>query len=210
MNAISRDLNALRTPLVILLLVVAVAGAGIAYTRSMILGAERQYRAQENQLRDARTKVQRSGQEKEMIIRYLPVYEQWKERGIIGPERRIDWLDSLRNTNQRTRMFGADYQIGVQQAYPYAAELNPGRLAVTQSLMKVGLRLVHEGDLMRFLDTLAAAQVGAFAINQCVLTRSETLFAGGAPAVRPVANLRADCELAWITINPEANPERRS
>ena len=62
----------------------------------------------------------------------------------------------------------------------------------------LNLRLLHEGELMRFFHLLEKQNVGAFDINQCVLQRTNL---GAEPgAAQP--NLRAECELAWVTLNP--------
>ncbi len=105
----------------------------------------------------------------------------------------------------KTQLFGVDYQISTQQPYPYASELDPGQLTLYQSVMKINLRLPHEGDLMRFLGTLAQQGAGVFSVNQCVIERIDT---GGSIRYQP--NLRADCELAWITITPSAPGDKKS
>lgn len=208
MNNFARDIAAVQRPLAVLVLVAAAGAALVMYTKTMVDNGRRQLRTQESLLRDARTRYQRSGDEKDMIVKYLPAYEQLQKQGLIGTERRIDWLDGLRISNQGAQLYGTDYQIGAQQPYTYAAELNPGKLAVTQSIMKVGLRLVHEGDLPGFLTLLEQQQVGQFNINQCTVQRLESAAAQAVPRAQP--NLRAECELAWVTINPEPPAERRS
>ena len=193
-----RHLNALKLPLA-LLAIVGIAGASaVSWTRTQIKQAERTLAAQEAQLKDARSRFQRSGEERDLIVRFLPAYEELRERGMIGPEERIDWLEALRTANQQANMFGAEYQISSQQSYAYAQELNAGQLGMAQSLMKLNLRLAHEGELIRFFRLLDNQNVGAFDINQCVLQRVD----GSAEPAATQPNLRAECELAWITINP--------
>ena len=119
------------------------------------------------------------------------------ESAVVGDEQRLNWLDALRFTNQQTRVFGINYQIGTQQAYPYAGELDPGQLTLHQSVMKITLRLLHEGDLISFLGTLAQQRAGVFSVDQCTMERVE---ARGSARNRP--NVRADCDLAWITLRP--------
>lgn len=194
----ARHLNALKLPLAVLLIIGIVGAGGVSWTRSQIKQAQRTLGAQETQLKDARTRFQRSGEERDLIVRFLPAFEALRKHGLIGPEERINWLEALRVANQQAQMFGAEYQISTQQSYPYAQELSAQRLGMAQSVMKLNLRLVHEGELMRFFRLLEKQNVGAFDINQCVLQR---LNMGSAPGVaRP--NLRAECELAWITLNP--------
>jgi hypothetical protein len=197
MSLSSRHFNALKLPLAILA-IVAIAGAGaVSWTRAQIKQAERTLAAQEAQLKEARSRFQRSGEERDLIVRFLPPFQALRTRGLIGPEERINWVEALRNANQQAQMFGAEYQISTQQPYPYAQELNAPRLGMAQSLMKLNLRLAHEGELMRFFRLLERQNAGAFDINQCVLQR---INAGSEGSGQP--NLRAECELAWITINP--------
>ena len=195
----SRHLNALKLPLAALA-IVAIAGAGaVSWTRAQIKQVERTLSVQEAQLKEARSRFQRSGEERDLIVRFLPPFQELRTRGLIGPETRINWLEALRNANQQAHMFGADYQINTQQPYPHAQELSTARLGLAQSLMKLNLRLAHEGELMRFFRLLEAQNAGAFDINQCVLQRINI---GSDGAGQP--NLRAECELAWITMNPAA------
>lgn len=194
----ARHLNALKLPFAVLL-IVGIAGAGaVSWTRAQIKQAERTLATQEAQLKEARSRFQRSGEERDLIVRFLPAFEELRKHGLIGPEERINWLEALRTANQQAQMFGAEYQISTQQSYPYAQELNATRLGMAQSLMKLNLRLVHEGELVRFFELLEKQNVGAFDINQCVLQRVNN---GTEPGTAQ-PNVRAECELAWITMNP--------
>ena len=203
MNA--NDLRALRTPLIVLVMV-AVIGAGLIYYGNLTLEQTRFALAQQqDKLREARTRLQKSGEEKDIIVHYLNNYQFLQRLGFVGDEQRINWLDGLRLANQQTQLFGVDYQISAQQPYPYARELDPGQLALYQSVMKINVRLLHEGDLIRFLGTLANQRAGVFSVNECTLQRIDT---GGSIRFQP--NVRADCELAWITVRPVTPGEKKS
>ena len=89
-------------------------------------------------------------------MRYLGAYQQLQKQGFAGEEQRINWLDALRLTNQQADLFGVDYDIGTQKAYPFAAALNPGPIQLRESVMRLRFRLLHEEDLLRFLDLLVA------------------------------------------------------
>ena len=203
MNA--ADLRALRDPLIVMIIVVAVCAAVNYYLSSSLKTATQELAQQQSQLRAARTRLHTSGDEKQIIVRYLDDY-QWLQRlGFVGEEQRINWLEGLRLSNQQAQLFGIDYQIGAQQTYPYAAELDPGQLTLHQSLMKINFRLLHEGDLVRFLSTLAQQGAGFFSVNQCLLERLDT---DGSMRFQP--NLRAECELAWITVRPGTPGEKKT
>ena len=203
MNA--AEFRALRTPLIVLVLLLAVVSALIYQIDQSLAAAQRELVQQQNQLREARIRLQKSGLEKEVIVRYLGSYQHLQRLGFVGDEQRLNWLEALRLSNQQAQLSGIQYQIGVQQAYPYAAELDPGQLTLHQSLMKVNFRLLHEGDLMTFLATLAKQGAGFFAVNQCMLQRINP---DGAVRVQP--NLGAECEIAWITVKPAAPGDKKS
>ncbi len=203
MNA--NELRALQNPLIMLLVVVGLC-AGLIYQLDQTLTSTKRELAQyQNQLREARTRLQKSGDEKQIIVRYLPNYQYLQRIGFVGDEQRLNWLEGLRLANQQAQLFGIQYQIGTQQVYPYAAEIDPGQLTLHQSVMKLDFRLLHEGDLMRFLTALGKQGAGFFAVNQC---RIERLNMGGSIRFQP--NLRAECDIAWITVNPGSPGGRKS
>jgi Tfp pilus assembly protein PilV len=202
MNA--AELKALQAPLIILVIVLGL-GAGIVYQLDQTLSAtKRELAQQQAQMREARTRLQKSGEEKELIVRYLPNYEYLQRIGFVGDEKRLNWLEGLRLSNQQAQLFGVQYQIGSQQQYPYAAELSPGQLTLHQSVMKLSFQLLHEGDLMSFLKALGKQGAGFFAVNECKLDRANT---GGSIRFQP--NLRADCDIAWITLRAASPGERK-
>jgi hypothetical protein len=198
------DLQALRNPLLALVLVLLAGASAIYYSDRMKAAARQQLVQQQNQLMDARTRLQRSGDEKDIIVRYLDGYRQLERAGFIGEEQRINWLDGLRLANQQADLFGVDYQIGTQKAYPYAADFNPGQLALYQSVMKLQFRLLHEEDLMRFLAALGRQGGGIFTVDQCSLKRVDTR-----GVIRYQPNVTADCELSWITANVRASAPQK-
>jgi len=188
MNAV--ELKALQTPLIILVIVIGL-GAGLIYQLDQTLTASKRELAQHQaQMREARTRLQKSGEEKEIIVRYLPNYQYLQRIGFAGDEQRLNWLEGLRLANQQAQLF--------------AAELNPGQLTLHQSVMKLTFQLLHEGDLMSFLAALGKQGAGFFAVNQCKLDRLST---GGSIRFQP--NLRADCDVAWITMRPASSGERK-
>jgi hypothetical protein len=193
----------LQLPIVVLLMALLAAAGAVYYSDMLVNEARRQLAQQEAQAREARLRLQKSGDEKEAIVRYLGAYQELQRIGFAGEEQRINWLDGLRLANARTDLFGVDYQIAAQAPYAHAAELNPGELRLNQSVMTLRFRLLHEEDLLRFFNILRDAGAGMFAIDECALKRIET---GGGTRYQP--NLAAECKLSWITAKPR-RPEAR-
>jgi hypothetical protein len=202
------DLQALRMPLLALLVVLVAGAAAIYYTDRLTVTARQQLAQQQKQLQEARTRLQKSGEEKDLIVRYLDSYRQLERAGFIGEEQRINWLDGLRVANQQADLFGVAYQIGTQAPYAYAAQYNPGQIALNQSVMRLDFRLLHEADLMRFISALSRQGGGVFTVDQCMLRRIDTR-----GVIRYQPNINAECDLSWITARvgaPVAQPKPKS
>jgi primosomal replication protein N len=198
------DLQALRNPLLVLVALLVVAAATVYYSDQVMDSTDRQLEQQQAQLKQARTRLQKSGDEQDVIVRYLDGFRRLQRSGFVGDEQRINWLDGLRLANQQADLFGVDYQVSVQRPLPYAAEFNPGQIALNQSVMRLRFRLLHEEDLMRFFNALVRQGAGIFAVDQCVLRRLDT---GGVIRYQP--NLSADCELSWITAKVGSGAEQK-
>ena len=199
-------LRALKAPLVTLAAVVVIGVSLQYYIDFALTTAKRDLAQQQRNLRNARAQLQKARDDNAITAQYLNRYRNLQRIGFIGDEQRINWLDALRFANQEGRLFGVSYQIGPQQSYPYAGELDPGKLTLHQSAMQVTLRMLHEGDLIPFLSTLAERRVGVFSVDQCRMERIDT---GG--SARNRFNVRADCVLAWITLRPpDVSGDRKS
>ena len=193
------DLQALRNPLLALAAAALIGALAVYYSGRLMVSARQQLAQQQAQLKDARTRLQRSGDEKDIIVRYIGGFRQLERTGFVGDEQRINWLDGLRLANLQADLFGVDYQIGAQKPYAFASEFSPGALAMNESAMRVRFRLLHEGDLGRFFDSLARQGTGIFTVDQCQLRRIDT---GGVIRYQP--NVSAECELSWITVRAGA------
>jgi hypothetical protein len=198
------DLQALRNPLLALLAVALAGGATVYYSERMMVAARQQLAQQQVQFKEARTRLQKSGDEKEIIVKYIDRYREMERVGYIGDEQRINWLDGLRVANRQADLFGVEYQIGAQRPYAYAADFNPGQLALNQSVMRLRFRLLHEEDLLRFFSALARQGNGLFTIDHCMLRRINT---GGIIRYQP--NVNAECDLSWITVKAAPGPSRQ-
>ena len=195
----SEDLKALRTPLAVLVTMIALAGGAVYYTDKLAKAAVTDLTRQKGVLQTAQSRMRQSGDEKDTIVKYVESYRELEKTGFAGEEQRINWLDALRNANTRAGLFGVSYQIGIQHPYPNAAEFDAGSIALQESIMELDMRLMHEGDLLRFFDELRAQKVGLFDVKECTLVRTDR-----AETLRNSPYLSAQCDLAWITARPGA------
>jgi hypothetical protein len=197
MQLTSKDLGAMKMPMLALAIAVTASFVIVALSSSHLSQSEMQYRDQLSALKEARTRYQRSGQERETVMHYLQAYRQLEKTGFIGAEQRLNWVESLRVANAKAGLFGVDYQLTAQEPFPYVTKDNPVSDRVRHSRMRLSFGVLHEGDLMRLFQALSAQQPGLFALNSCSLDRAGRQ---GAPVPRR-ANLTVECELSWLTID---------
>ncbi|MGH8758075.1 MAG: hypothetical protein ACREVW_00945 [Burkholderiales bacterium] len=198
MKLAAKDLAAMKLPLLLLAAAIAVSFLLVRFCADKRDKAELQHRIQSTALQEARSRYQRSGDERETILRYLPAYQQLENQGFVGTEQRINWLEGLRMANTQAGLFGVSYQLDARKPLPLIGQSNPMSQHLHNSHMKLSFGLVHEGDLMRFFQALAAQQTGIFIVTGCALDRTGR---NDSPAPRQ-ANLIAQCDLSWLTVDP--------
>jgi len=191
------DWKKLQIPLVILGVVIAVVVACIVLAQQYKTEQELALLTQQNQLNAARQRYQSSGQEKEVITAYLPQYQTLINRGFVGEERRIEWVESLRAQHNNHKLFGIKYSIKQQEKYMPAFAPNLGGFTLNRSVMQFELDMLHEGDLLQLTESLSQANVAELILRDCEITR---LNENGALSSQLIANLHAQCELDWLTL----------
>jgi hypothetical protein len=100
--------------------------------------------------------------------------------------------------NRQAGLSGVTYQLDARKPLPLIGQSNPMSQHLHTSHMKLSFGLVHEGDLMRFIQVLAAQRAGIFIVTGCALDRTGR---NDSPAPRQ-ANLSAQCDLSWLTVDP--------
>ena len=134
--------------------------------------------------------------EKQEIRAYEPQFLALRQRGLIGEENRLAWIDAIRLSQQRRHLLPLTYDISAQQAMAVPLPLSMGQYQLRGSKMQLHMDLLHEMDMLNFFDDLR--QSGYFAVQDCVLKRGASgAVAAGAQAG---ATLSADCSLLWLTL----------
>ena len=197
----SQDWLKLQTPLVILGLVLMLIALMLAFAQNYNTAQEQLLQSQQNLLSAARQRYQSSGMEKETIKEYLPQYQSLINKGFVGEERRIEWVEALREQHKSNKLFGIKYSISQQQEYKPSFAPSVGGFTLHRSIMKLDLDMLHEGDILKLTESLSAENTAPFMLRDCEITR---LNAGGTLSNQLIANLHAQCELDWLTMREPA------
>jgi hypothetical protein len=116
--------------------------------------------------------------------------------GIVGEERRLEWVERIREIRSVRRLYDLQYEIAPQRPLDAnAAPGNSGSFEFMSSTMRLQLDLLHEQDLIHFLDDLEHSVSAFVRPERCSVERS-----GAAGPAGSIALLKAECTLDWITI----------
>ena len=166
----------------------------------------REYQRERNALLAVRAQYQNIDEEEKIIERYLPLYRDLESKGIVGRERRLDWIDTLRQASQRVELPTLRYLIDSQNLFQPEFMVPTGTFQIYASNMKLDLGLLHEGDLQNLFSDLDANANGLYTVSRCDLSRvhRQRDFIKRADAT----NLNAVCDLRWLTIKKPPEPSK--
>ena len=175
--------------------VLAGAGAGIVTGVGDALAREKQrLAAAREERRQNAERLSRISEEEREVNEKLDVYRRLLELNILGPERRLEWADTM--TRIRTqRELDLRYRVERQRRL-VSAPGKPAPVDFYASTMKVELALLHEEDLLRFLSDLRASGNAYYSVQKCTLTRTGV----GAATASLSPRLRGECDIDLITI----------
>ncbi len=196
MSLTQQDWRKLRYPIVGLGAVLVLVGLLVSFADQYRTKNEMALQTQQNLLNQARQKFQSSGLEKEMIIQYLPIYNDLLAKGFIGEERRIEWIETLRQIHAKHKLFSIDYSIGLQEHYTPGFIPNLGGFRLNRSVMSLKLDMLHEGDILALLDGLHE-QTTPFIVRDCEIKRP---IGAVVNSKNIAANMQANCEIDWLTL----------
>lgn len=192
MKLTGRDLPKLWLPLLAALAMLTIAGL-LVWGSQLDAGKAEQERNRattaknqiEQRLRQVRTEEQEIRDRTQLL-------KQLQGSGITGDEKRLDWMEMLRETQRQLRIPGMSYEFGAQTSLDKGEDAT---YAWFSSPLHLQLRLLHEEDLLNFLASIQKNAKALVIVRSCKL----------APLPRPadgrevMAQLGAECDMQWLT-----------
>ncbi|MET0265043.1 MAG: hypothetical protein ABW202_05465 [Duganella sp.] len=145
----------------------------------------------------AATRYAQLDNEKRDIRNFQQRYSELRQRGLIGEERRLEWVDAIRQVQESRRLPPLSYEIDPQQPVRLESALDLGEYTLQGSRMRLHMELVQDMDLFDFFADLH--ERGFFALQDCSIKRLASAVQATATGA---ATLGADCTLNWITMAP--------
>lgn len=189
------DLRKLRASILATVLMFATAAAVLYLSHLTRDSAQFAKLVATTQRDEADGKLKRVREEENEIKQKSILFNKLQERGMIGGEQRLDWVELLKEIRDKRRLLDLQYEIAPQRLLDGNSA---GDFSFASSTMKLQVKLLHEEDLLRLLGDLRSQAKALILIKACTIERRPTNAdesAGGRE------NLLAHCEIDWLTLH---------
>jgi hypothetical protein len=198
MNFTAAEFRRLILPFAMALLLAGAGAALIWFANEQLMSANATFTAVKKDRVQARERLARISEEEREVKERIEVYRRLRDLNIIGKERRLDWADAIQKIRVQREMLDVRYRIEPQKIL-MSIPGKPGKVDFNVSAMRLELALLHEGDLLTFLDDLKNAGNAYVSVRRCLITRSGSA-ASPAGTLTLTPRLRAECQIDLITV----------
>jgi len=186
----------LRRP-VLMLLGVLLVSAALIWTSDVFRDTrERHLDTARSDLDTVRTDYRRAIEADNILRTSKQRYRELQQRGFIGDEPRLLWIESMRNSGRANRLYNLQYSLKQQQPLTLSDLDYTEYYQLYTSPMSVQLELTHEVDLIRFFAELDHEKPAIYRLRGCTL---KPLFNAEGIAFDK-ANVSASCNISWYTV----------
>jgi hypothetical protein len=147
----------------------------------------------------AQTRLSRATDEEHEVRERLADYFKLLDRGVIGEEQRLNWIDRIAQIKAARKLFDVKYSIEPQRPADYPGIAGKGEVELLASAMKLDMSLLHEEDLFRFISDLRTALNAYVVVKSCTMDRAER----GASDRGVAPRLHASCDIDLVTIRDQ-------
>lgn len=175
---------------------------GMAWTvREYYQKANDEFGQQQREFTAAKRRFEEARRNRAVYQQYLNQYRQYMDRGVIGPEQRLSWIEQLQALNREYKMSSLRYDISPQEQAELPALDPSGNIALYVSTMSLQAGLLHEGDAITLWRDFRSQAKGYYALKACSLDSSD--IGPDAPLNYSPGNsyVQMNCELDWYTIS---------
>lgn len=133
-----------------------------------------------------------------LVDRYHRRYDEFYKLGFVGRERRLDWIETLREARFDLTLPRVSYAIEpqLQAIAPVESYLAGDNVQIHLSRAQLEIGLVHELDLLRIVDELQQKAPGLIRVEHCSLAWQ----GGGEEKAAVAANILASCALQIFSL----------
>lgn len=195
----AKDFKRLQWAIAFLVLMGAVGGGSVWTALQMKKSSDKALKEATVARADIQTKLARARDEQAELRDKIDRYKALQERGYIGPEQRLDWIEAIARIKVARRIFSLDYEFTPQR--PVESAILPGGpsaggLQFMSSQMRLQAQLLHEAELISLIEDIRNAVRALIQIRSCTIQRLPS----SATERSNSAQIKAECTLEWITL----------
>ena len=199
MKITASDLRYLAVPGLVALIVILAGLGTVLVAQNFLADAHAQLDRAQAERAAIQTKLLHATEEEREIRASLGDYWRMRERGVIGAEQRLDWVEVVKQIKNQRGIHDIRYAIQPQRSLEYPGFKKTVGIEFLDSRMKLEADLLHEGDLLTILADLRQKLAPYVIVRSCSLQRSTQ---ARADAYGP--HIRAECDLDLVTIHDPA------
>ncbi|KAA3651761.1 MAG: hypothetical protein DWQ11_13230 [Proteobacteria bacterium] len=186
----AQDLHVLRWPLLLAITLLALGATAVWLAHAQSTAAATQHERIRQQHNQANQRLLQARTDEHAVRQTIDRYDALVRQGLIGPEHRLEWVETLDAARRRHGIDTISYEIQPQRRIEADT---PSALPWMESRMRLSLQVRHSEVLLRLLDDLRRVSTAIVRTDSCRLTRRADQ-----------AGLDGECELRWLTLQPEA------
>lgn len=139
---------------------------------------------------------QTSSDSQEIFSEFYPIYQQYAHDGRIGLADRLNWIETLNSLALEIGIPDMHFNLeNTQISQEGSTAFFHYEIPIYVTDMYLDLKLLHEGDLYRLLNTYAAVVRGSYSVEACEIRN-----AGGTVEESLLEGLQAKCHLRWFNL----------
>jgi hypothetical protein len=171
---------------------ILIAAAAIGWTFLQSQQIALQHKQAQTRQSETKARIARVNEDEREIREKIVRYQDIVQRGLTEPERRLQWVETLKSIKESRRLLGLNYEIAPQRPLD-PKQVTTGGYDFLVSTMKLEMPLLHEEDLLGLLADLSAQVCVLLSVKSCQIERTT-------PGTQAGANLKAACEINWIKL----------
>lgn len=164
---------------------------------------QEQYTNHKKSFQSASRKYLEVDNELDLITEYYPEILGYFERGILGKEQRLNWIEVLQNAGENIKLIHLRYEIKAQDEHKPRYKVDTRKFRLYSSDMQLNAELLHEGDLINLLNELNHRALGLYSVSSCKFSRLQNIITDEITR----GNIQADCLLDWFNIRESDGDE---
>lgn len=192
------DFQFLKIPLIAFAISLVVSIVLIVFGLQYQNSRSEAYNGARNSLSKSHRVYKKLVQDLDLLDQYEKAYKEYTRTGLIGPERRLSWIETLEAVNDVLKLPKLSYALQPQQEFKRPGLKVVSKVVMASTPMDLTIDLLHEEDLFAIFEGISNNINNLFTIDSCRISR---IGKGDTVLSTKKANLSSSCLMRWITLD---------